>query len=54
MGAFKHADIAGANSLRFSGRLHGHKLAKGSYQLQAIPRDAAGNGTTVVRTFEIK
>jgi hypothetical protein len=54
LGSFTHTDLAGANSLRFTGRLHSHKLAKGAYRLEAIPRNAAGAGTPVKKTFNIK
>lgn len=53
-GSFVHVDTAGANSLRFSGRMHGKKLAPGSYRLQAVPHNAAGNGAAVSRGFTIK
>jgi hypothetical protein len=54
IGSFTHADKAGANSLHFSGRLKGRKLVKGAYKLRAVPHNAAGNGTTVSRSFTIK
>jgi hypothetical protein len=54
VGGFTHVDVAGANSLHFSGRIKGRKLAKGSYTLQALAHDAAGNGTTVSRGFTIR
>jgi len=54
LGSFTHTDTAGANSLHFSGRLHGKKLAKGSYRLQAVAHDAAGNGAAVSKGFTIK
>jgi hypothetical protein len=54
LGSFSHTDVAGANSLRFTGRLHSHKLAKGAYHLEAIPRNSAGAGTPVKKTFNIK
>jgi hypothetical protein len=54
LGTFTHADVAGLNSLHFSGRLRGKKLAKGSYSLQAVPHDAAGNGAAVSVKFTIK
>lgn len=34
---FKHSDVAGHNSFRFSGRVHGRKLAVGSYTITATP-----------------
>jgi hypothetical protein len=54
LGSFSHKDVAGANSLRFTGRFKGHKLAKRGYLLQAVARDAAGAGATVERSFTIK
>ncbi len=54
LGSFTHVDVAGANSLRFSGRINGKTLAKGSYKLQAVAHDAAGNGTVVSKEFKIK
>ncbi len=54
LGGFTHADTAGANSLRFSGRLKGRKLPPGVYELQAVAHDAAGSGAAVVKTFKIK
>jgi hypothetical protein len=53
-GSFTHVDIAGANSLHFSGRLGGKSLAKGVYKLQAVPRNAAGSGVMVSKSFTIK
>ena len=53
-GGFTHVDVAGANSLRFSGRLNGKALAKGIYTLQAVPRNATGSGATVSKRFTIK
>jgi Right handed beta helix region len=52
--SFTHADMAGANSLRFSGRIRGRKLAAGTYVLQAVAHDAAGNGPTVSKAFKIE
>jgi hypothetical protein len=54
LGSFAHADRAGANSVRFSGRLKGKKLAPGSYVLQAVPRNAAGAGARIAKSFKIK
>jgi len=54
VGSFVHVDVAGANSLHFSGRLKGRKLPHGSYSLQAVARDAAGNGAAVSKGFRIK
>jgi hypothetical protein len=54
VGSFVHADKAGANSLRFSGRIKGRKLAAGSYELQAVAHDAAGNSAAVEKTFTVE
>jgi hypothetical protein len=54
LGSFVHKDVAGANSLRFTGRLKGRKLAERGYLLQAVPSNAAGAGATVSRSFTIK
>ncbi len=54
IGSFTHVDIAGANSLHFSGRLKGKKLAAGDYRLQAVARNAAGNGAAVDKSFKIE
>ncbi|HEX5307598.1 MAG TPA: hypothetical protein VFW38_00795 [Solirubrobacteraceae bacterium] len=53
-GSFTRVDVAGLNRFHFSGRLNGQKLAKGSYKLQAVPHDAAGNGRAVSKQFKIK
>jgi hypothetical protein len=53
LGSFTHVDVAGANSLHFSGRLNGKKLPVGSYELQAVAHDAAGNGKAVEKGFKI-
>lgn len=54
LGTFTHADRAGADSLHFSGRLHGRRLPRGSYRLQAVARDLAGNGPAVRTSFRIR
>jgi hypothetical protein len=54
LGSFTHADKAGANSAHFSGRLHGHKLSTGTYRLQAVARDGAGNGPVASRSFKVR
>jgi hypothetical protein len=53
-GSFTHAGKAGANSLRFSGRLARKPLRRGRYRLVGTARDAAGNKSKAVRTsFQI-
>ncbi len=54
VGSFTHVDLAGVNSLHFSGRIKGKKLAPGNYRLQVVAHDAAGNGTAVDKSFTIK
>jgi hypothetical protein len=54
VGSFTHADKAAANSFHFSGRLKGKRLAPGTYRLQAIAHDTAGNGATVEKGFKIE
>jgi hypothetical protein len=53
-GSFKHADVGGANRFRFTGRLRGKRLRPGRYVMRAVPRNAAGVGTTATRAFRIK
>ena len=53
-GSFTHADTAGANRFRFSGRLGGRALKPGSYQLVSAPTNASGKtGPTHVNNFKI-
>jgi hypothetical protein len=54
VGTFRHADAAGPNRLRFTGRVRGRKLKPGAYRLRAVPRTAAGSGKAVARPFRIK
>jgi hypothetical protein len=53
VGSFTHKDLAGSNSVRFSGRAQGRKLAPGRYRLRATPRTRGHAGRTVTRTFMI-
>ncbi|HEX8715100.1 MAG TPA: hypothetical protein VF706_05965 [Solirubrobacteraceae bacterium] len=53
VGTFTHVDVAGANSIHFSGRVKG-KLTPGNYVLQGLPRNGAGAGAVVSRPFKIK
>jgi hypothetical protein len=53
VGTFSHADLSGANSLHFSGRLNGRKLAKGRYRLSAVAHNSAGAGPVATREFKI-
>jgi 6-phosphogluconolactonase len=53
-GSFNHTDTAGANTLRFTGRLRNRKLKPASYRLVATPTDAVGNkGKAVRKPFRI-
>jgi hypothetical protein len=52
-GTFSHSDVAGVNTLHFSGRLNGRKLAKGRYRLSAVAHNAAGNGPAATSEFKI-
>ena len=54
IGSFTHADAAGADSLHFSGRIKGRKLARGGYMLQVLAHNLAGNGKAVSHRFTIK
>jgi hypothetical protein len=42
VGRFRHADTAGPNTLRFSGRVNGHKLSPGRYHLTITARIGRG------------
>jgi hypothetical protein len=54
VGFFTHADTAGTNSLHFSGRLRGARLAPRAYRLTATPRNSAGQlGAAVSASFTI-
>jgi hypothetical protein len=54
VGSFTHTDIAGANSVPFSGRLNNRKLPAGTYRLTATPRNSIGEtGATVGAAFTI-
>jgi hypothetical protein len=54
-GSFKHTDGAGANSLRFTGRVGGRRLRVGRYRLTARATDPAGNKSAVkTKRFRIK
>lgn len=53
VGGFRHADVAGANRLRFSGRLAGRRLTPGVYELRVTPRIAGHTGATLTASFRI-
>jgi N-acetylneuraminic acid mutarotase len=46
VGRFTHADAAGPNTLRFSGRVNGHKLSPGRYRLSVTARVGGGTPST--------
>jgi uncharacterized delta-60 repeat protein len=52
-GTFSHADVAGANSFRFTGRIRKKALAPGPYRLDARPRAGGKVGKTVSVRFRI-
>lgn len=52
-GSFTVDATSGYNSLRFSGRLSGRRLALGRYRLYAAPRNATGAGATLRQSFRI-
>lgn len=54
MGSFTHADAAGANRFRFTGRVRGRRLAAGRYELEVIPHTAGGAGRMRTTSFRIK
>jgi hypothetical protein len=53
VGAFSHADRAGAVSVRFSGRVRGRKLRPGRYRLTLTPRLGTSVGKSVRLAFRI-
>jgi hypothetical protein len=50
LGTFTHADIAGTNRVKFSGKLHGHALKPGRYELRIVARNKLGLGSTAHTT----
>lgn len=53
IGSFTHHDRAGANELRFSGRLYGRALKAGHYVLQATATLAGQVSARMTTTFQI-
>jgi hypothetical protein len=53
-GSFSHADTAGPNRFRFTGRVGGRKLKPGAYRLRVVARNSAGAGKPATRRFRIK
>jgi alpha-tubulin suppressor-like RCC1 family protein len=54
VGRFTHADSAGVNRLRFTGRINHHKLSAGSYRLLATASTRTETSATRTATFTIK
>ncbi len=52
-GTFSHTDRAGANAVRFSGRLNGRALSPGDYQLDVTAKVAGRRSNTATATFRI-
>ena len=53
MGYFVHSDVAGGNRFRFTGRVHGRKLAPGDYLLEVVPHNPGGAGPLRAKAFRI-
>jgi hypothetical protein len=53
VGGFTHPDAAGRNRFHFTGRIGGHKLLPGSYQLKAAASSAGRVETTASAHFRI-
>lgn len=53
-GSFAVNGVAGTNRFKFSGRMRGRALSRGSYRLVAVATDGAGNSAKAVsRAFSI-
>ena len=53
VGSFSHLDRVGKNRLHFTGRLRGHALAPGRYQLRLFSTLAAQHSNTITGSFTI-
>ncbi len=53
LGSFTHTDTVGTNALRFTGRVAGKALARGSYRLSAVAVSPEGSSTTQGATFTV-
>jgi hypothetical protein len=53
VGSFSHTDRAGTNHLRFTGRLHGRKLAPGRYRLDVAAKLRGQISNTLQASFQI-
>jgi hypothetical protein len=54
VGSFTHADLAGANSVHFSGRVKSRRLTPGAYVLQVLAANATGRGKPVAKGFAVR
>jgi hypothetical protein len=52
-GSFTLSDDKGANDFHFNGKLHGHVLAAGSYELVAVPMANGLTGKTTTAKFTV-
>jgi hypothetical protein len=52
-GSFKHADVAGSNRLKFTGRVRNRPLSPGKYLLAAVPRTTGAKGAQRMAKFTI-
>jgi hypothetical protein len=53
VGSISHTDTAGANTISFNGKLHGHSLVPGSYKVSATPTASSLTGKTVTGKFKV-
>jgi hypothetical protein len=53
LGRFTHADGAGANTLHFTGRVGGRKLAPASYTLSAVATLVGHSSSAATAHFRI-
>jgi hypothetical protein len=53
LGSFTHTDVAGFNTFVFTGRVRHHKLAPGSYKLQAISSASGKKSRALTVSFRI-
>jgi hypothetical protein len=51
--SFTHLDSVGSNTLTFNGRVHGHALAPGSYELTLTPTLGTLSGDQIVARFRV-
>jgi uncharacterized repeat protein (TIGR01451 family) len=54
VGSFTHTDTAGSNQFHFTGRVHGHRLARGTYRLKAVARSGNRQGNTLTTRFRVR